>query len=519
MRIAIGQIAHETNTFCQGETEVEDFQDLGWDRGDDVVRRHRGVRSELGGMLAAAERRGIEVVPTFSTAAEPSGTISANAYSRMLDELLGGIRSALPIDAVCLSLHGAGVAAGVDDLEGDILRHVRELVGQDVPIVVTLDLHGNITPAMAELADLLLGVNFYPHVDGYERGIEAVERAVQIRNEEIRPVAHLALLPMMISASTTDLSPARDINAACWAQEKQAGVLDCTFFHGFPHTDIPRVGVSVYAAADGDPALAMEAAAAVARQLWDTRDTFLLEPIPPATAIRRALAVEGRPVVINEKADNPGGGAPGDGTHLLRVMLESNLTDACFGFVADPETARQAHEAGTGATIPIRLGGKTDDLHGTPIESEAYVKCLTDGRFNLQTPMGQGMPVDLGPCARLLIGGVDVIVSTVRTQTLDPEVFLLHGIDVTRYKIVALKSSAHFRAGFAPVAAEMIRCDTPGLVSADLTTFPYRRLQRPIWPLHRDVEPPVLSGGRGGGARGSNTQRVPGAEHGRSVQR
>ena len=489
MRLAIGQIAHETNTFCQGQTEVENFEALGWDRGEEVVRRHRGVRSELGGILTGAERLGVEVVPTISTVAEPSGTISANAYARMLDELLGEIKGSLPVDAVCLSLHGAGVAAGTDDLEGDILRHVRELVGPEIPVVVTLDLHGNITPAMAELADLLLGVNIYPHVDGYERGIEAVERAVQIRTGEIRPVAHLALLPVMISASTTDLSPARDINAACWAWEKRPGILDCTFFHGFPHTDIPRVGVSVYAAADGNPALAREAAEDVARQLWERREDFLLEPIPPAEAIRRALAVEGRPVVIIEKADNPGGGAPGDGTHLLRVMLDSNLTDACFGFIADPETARQAHEAGTGATIQIRLGGKSDDLHGRPIETEAYVKCLTDGRFKLQTPMGQGMPVELGPCARLVVGGVDVIVSSVRTQTLDPEVFLLHGIDVARYKIVALKSSAHFRAGFAPVAVEMIRCDTPGLVSGDLTTFPYRRLQRPIWPLDRDIEP------------------------------
>jgi microcystin degradation protein MlrC len=379
------------------------------------------------------------------------------------------------------------VAAGVDDLEGDLLGRVREVVGDEVPIVVTLDLHGNITPAMAERANLLLGVNFYPHVDDHERGVEAVERAGQIVRGEIRPVAHLALKPMMIPASTTDLSPAREINAACWAWEGQAGVLDCTFFHGFPHTDIPRVGVSVYAAADGDAELARRAAEDVASKIWRMRDQFLLEPIPPADALRRALRVDGRPVVINEKADNPGGGAPGDGTHLLRVMLESNLESACFGFIADPETAERAHAAGTGATIQVRLGGKSDELHGTPIEAEAYVKLLTDGRFKLTTPMGQGMPVELGRCARLVINGVDVIVSSVRTQTLDPEVFLLHGIDVTRYKIVALKSSAHFRAGFAPIAAALIRCDTPGLVSADLTTFPYRRLERPIWPLDRDM--------------------------------
>ena len=487
MRIAVGQIAHETNTFCRGETEVEAFRKLAWHRGPEVVARHRGVRTDVGGMLAAAERLGLEVVPTFAANAEPSGTISAAAYAALRDELLAGLRAAGPVDAVCLSLHGAGVAAGVDDLEGDLLGHVRALVGAKTPIVVTLDLHGNVTPAMAELADLLLGVNFYPHVDEFERGVEAVERAAQLARGELRPAAHLAQLPMMIAASTTDLSPARDVNEACWAWEARPGILDCTFFHGFPHTDTPRVGVTVYAASDDDADLARRAAEDVARTIWRLRDGFLLEPIPPAEAIRRALAVADRPVIVNEKADNPGGGAPGDGTHLLRAMLESNLSDASFGFVADPETAAQAHAAGVGQTIAVRLGGKTDDLHGAPIETDAYVKCLTDGRFALQTPMGRGMPVDLGPCARLVVGGVDVIVSSVRTQTLDPEVFLLHGIDVARCKIVALKSSAHFRAGFAPIAAEMIRCDTPGLVSADLTTFPYQQLQRPIWPLDRDV--------------------------------
>ena len=222
-------------------------------------------------------------------------------------------------------------------------------------------------------------------------------------------------------------------------------------------------------------------------KVWERRDDFRVEPVSPAEAIRRALAIDGRPVVINDGSDDPGGGAPGDGTYLLRAMLEADLSEACFGFIVDPETAAQAHEAGAGHTIAVRLGGKTDDLHGAPIETEAYVKCLTDGRFIHSTPMGRGAPANYGPCARLTISGVDVIVSSFRTQTLDQEVFLLHGIDVTRSKIVALKSSDHFRAAFRPIAAAIIGCHTRGLVSADLTTFDYRRLERPIWPLDRDL--------------------------------
>jgi microcystin degradation protein MlrC len=487
MRIAIGQVTHEANTFIPTEIEVEDFKALGWWHGEELIRHNTGVRGFLGGMIAAGERLGVELVPTFAASGGAAAAISRAAYETVRSELLTALRAVLPVDAVCLALHGAGIATGTDDIEGDILARVRALVGPDVPVVATLDLHGNLTQEMVDLADLLLGVNFYPHVDAYERGVEAIERTVQIVRGELRPTAYLAQPPMMIPSTTTEGTAAEEINEACWAWEGRPGVLDCTFFHGFGWTDLPRVGVSVYAATDGDPDLAKQAADDVAALLWARRDDFSVQPVSPAEAIRRALAVEGRPVVINDGSDDPGGGAPGDGTYLLRAMLEAQLTDACFGFIVDPETAAQAHAAGVGRTIAVRLGGKTDDLHGETIETEAYVKGLTDGRFVYSTPMGRGAPADYGPCARLIIGGVDVIVTSFRTQTLDQEIFLLHGVDVTCLKIVALKSSDHFRAAFRPLAAAIVGCHTRGLVSADLTTFDYRRLERPIWPLDRDL--------------------------------
>lgn len=489
MRFAIGQVAHETNTFCQGTTSIADFQAREWLHGQALIERHRGVRDYVGGMIAAAERLGVELAPTFAAQTEPSGTIAREAFEAMRNALTEGLRAAGPVDAVCLALHGAGIAEGVDDIEGALLAAVRDVVGPDVPVVATLDLHANMTQAMVDHADALLGVHFYPHTDSFERGTEAVELAARMARGEVRPAMALATLPMLVTGATTNLSPAREVNTICAEWEERPGIVDCTFFHGFPYTDIPHVGAAVVAIADGDRAEAERAARDVARRVWDMREAFRHEPAPAAEAIRRALAAEGRPVVINEKSDNPGGGAPGDGTHLLRAMLESNLTDACFGFIFDPETAAQAHRAGAGADIDVRLGGKTDDLHGAPIETRAYVKCLTDGRFIQQSPMGRGKQVDLGPMARLVIGGVDVLVSSVRTQTLDPEVFLLHGIDVTRYKIVALKSTQHFRAGFEPVAAHIIQADTPGLTSSDLSLFPYTRLRRPIWPLDDDARP------------------------------
>lgn len=489
-RIAVGEFAHETNTFCPTPTTIEAFKQFMWLKGEEAAKVHRGNRTYVGGMLDKAAELGITPIPTFATWAYPSGTITREAYQEILDELLSAIQAALPLDGVCLSLHGAGVAEGVDDLEAAVLAAVRELVGPEVPIVATLDLHGNVTEAMVQQADGLFGVNFYPHTDSYERGAEAMAFLDRVLKREIRPVMHVERLPMIIPTSTTDLDPAKGLNQLCWEWEQQPGILDCTLFHGFPYTDVPPVGVSVVAIADGNAALARKAAKAVAKAVWEARQAFIPKSLSPGEAIAAALALEDGPVVINDTADNPGGGAPGDGTHLLRAMLERNLQNACFGFIYDPEVVEQAGRAGVGSTISVRLGGKTDLLHGAPVEATAYVKALTDGRFKFTTPMWRGMQVDLGPSVRLQIGGVDVIVTSQRQQTMDDEVFLLHGIDVRRYKIVGLKSSSHFRAGFNHLAKAIIPADSPGATTLQVQVFPYRRIQRPLWPL--DVEASYL---------------------------
>jgi microcystin degradation protein MlrC len=260
-------------------------------------------------------------------------------------------------------------------------------------------------------------------------------------------------------------------------------VLDCNFTHGFPHTDVSVIASSVLVTTDGDPELAKRAADDIVALILATLENFR-QPLPGADeAIAQALAATALPVVVAEVSDNPGGGAPGSGTHLLRALLAADQPRTCFGFIWDPETARQAHAAGAGATISVTLGGFTDELHGSPITAEAYVKVLSDGRFRLTNPMGAGGLVDLGPMARLVIGNVDVIVGSARAQTLDDELFLLHGIDVRRMRVVALKSHQHFRGGFQQIAGTIIRADTPGFTTSNLSDLPFRNIRRPIWPL------------------------------------
>jgi microcystin degradation protein MlrC len=342
---------------------------------------------------------------------------------------------------------------------------------------------------MLRHADALLYCHEYPHVDGFYRGVEAVALAARIVAGEARPVMHLAPLPMLLPPATTIAGPARAINARCFAWEARPGMIDCAFVHGFPHTDVPIVGAAVLATADGDAALARTAAQAVADEVWAMREPFRQDLPDAAEAVRLALAADNLPAIIAEASDNPGGGAPGDGTHLLRALLAADVAGTCFGFITDPQVAAQAHAAGEGATIPVRLGGKTDALHGAPIAASAVVRTLSDGRFRYTTPMGAGRQEDLGAMARLGIGNVDVLVSSVRRQTFDDEVFRLHGIDVRQQLIVALKSQQHFRAGFARVGGTIIRCDPPGLTTSNLAQLPYRRIPRPLWPLD-DVSRP-----------------------------
>jgi microcystin degradation protein MlrC len=484
LRIALGGISHETNTYADSVTGPTGLERFVIRRGDRMLHA-RGTATFLAGFLDGCDEIGAEPVPTLWAWAGPSGTVTADAFAALRDELLERLAAALPVDAVALELHGAGVVEGIDDLEGHLGTEVRRLVGPDVPIVAALDLHANITDQMAETFDAFFGNHLYPHTDGRERGYEAVTAVPNIRTGAWNPVIGVEHLPMLLPAAATDPGePAAEMNELCRAIEARPGVIDCTVFHGFPYVDVPHVGVHVVVTTDDDRALAAACAHEVGTWIWDQRERFRKEAHSPDTAVltARTLVDAGtRPVVINETCDNPGGGSPGDGTHLLRAMLDADLHDAAFGFVSDPEVAEQAHRAGVGARLDLRLGGKHGDLHGSPIERSAVVRTLTDGRITLRHMM-QGVPLDLGPSARLLCDGVDVIVTSRPFQTLDAEIFLLHGIDVTRCSVVGLKSSQHFRAGFGQLAGAILTADAPGLTTNRVETFEHSRAGRPLWP-------------------------------------
>jgi microcystin degradation protein MlrC len=481
-RVAIGGFVHETNQYVATPTTLEQFE---VSRGDAIFDSRMSTgRTFLGGMLTAVREFGATPIGTVHAIAQPWGTIDAAAYIQLKGELLDALGAARPVDAVALDLHGAAIAEGCDDVEADLCWAVRELVGPDVVIAVTHDLHGHITQTQADAVDVLFPVHEYPHDDMYERGVEAIEWIGRRLAGAPRPAIHVERLPLLLMMTTTYRGAGRKVRDLCQALEQRPGAVDVAFVHGFPYCDIPLVGAHVIATvegtADAAAALAREAAAAI----WELRaELAAQENHPqPATAVRVALAESRTPVVINETSDNPGCGAPGDGTQLLQALLDARPSGAVFCGIRDGDVVSRAQAAGPGATIDVSLGAKTDSLHGAPIAARAYVRSLTDGETVLEAATG-GWRYPLGPTALLVIDGVEVIVFTRNVQTLDQTPLLLHGIDPAARRLIALKSSHAFRSGFEQLAGAIITTNPPGLSTVTLEALPRSRSPRPLFPL------------------------------------
>ncbi len=490
MRIAVAKFVHETSSFSNVPTTKESFQLRTWHFGEDLRRIYKGVNEYVAGMFDVAEQQNVEAVPIFGANTCPSGPITHECYQEAKKNIVEGIREQGPFDGICLSLHGSGLSVDTVDVEGDILQAVREVVGYKIPIFVSLDLHANISPAMIQCATGMVTLKCYPHTDMYEVGAKTMRLLIQTLRHEIQPVMVVKRLPMMMSFanSSTQEYPAKNIKELCEQMETRPQVLECAFSHGFPYADSPFVATYSIVLVDKDEALAQNIAQELSEYVWSVKDTFFKELPQPEEGIAQAMQIEGGPVCINETSDNPGGGTPGDGTYLLKALLDANVPKSVFGFMCDPQVVQQAVQAGVGAVIDVDLGGKKDHFHGDTLHiKDVYVKAITDGRFTIVSTMMHGQHVNLGTCVRLTKGNVDIIVSTFAQQTFDNQVFLLHGVDIATYKLVCLKSSQHFKAYFSQHAKAIIPVDPPGLSTGRLERFTYHKLARPLYPFDKDV--------------------------------
>ncbi len=483
-RIAIGGISHETNQYVTAQTGREPFFVV---RGAELVRLAAGLQTYIGGLVDQTVESGWEPVGLLYAQAPPSGPIEHAAYEELRSGLLQELRRALPVQGVLLELHGAGATTATDDLEGDLCSAVRQVVGPAVPVVVVHDLHGNLTQAEVSAVDMLFAVHHYPHDDAYERGREAAAALGEVLAGRWEPTAHLERLPMLLPPTTTYSGVGARVLEMCRKAEETAGVLDCVFMHGFPFTDNPHVGSQVVVTTHRDPGLARTVARRVAAEIWDMREDFLTASLDATEAVEAAYRVPRGPVVVNETSDNPGGGAPGDGTHLLRALLARPGRRTVFSSVNDPDVAALAHAAGVGASLTTLLGGKTDGLHGSPLAVDAVVTALSDGKGAFESPAACGVPFDLGASAALRVGHVDVVVTSRAVQTIDQVPMRMHGLDALGYDIIAVKSSGHFRSAFEQVGTAIVTADPPGLTTTRLSHLPRHRSPEPLWPLDRSV--------------------------------
>ena len=500
MRIACGGIQHETNTFASQPTTLADFQrdsqcGADFSGGEVIERLYTNTGTIQGGFLQAAADEGIELVLLLSAHAQPAGLVEREAYQRMMDLLLERLQAAGSIDGVALDLHGAMATEDHEDAEGEIIAAVRQQIGPQIPLVVTLDLHANITRRMAEQADCLIGFDTYPHVDMRERGDEAIHVLASMVRQEIKPTQSYRQLPLltMPPMQCTLREPMQSLVSELHALEQREGVVTATLAMGFPFADIRDAGASVLVTTHNDPGLADQLADQLAGQLWELRDQLQpqLTSIEDAMRFSREQAQE--LVIFADGSDNPGGGAPCDGTVALRALVENDFQNAVVGVLYDPETVELAHRTGVGMEAEFVVGGKTDDRHGEPVRIHGYVRTLSDGKYTFHGPMRQGCPGDFGRMAVLQVGGVQIVLASRRMQLLDAEMLRVVGITPERCRLLVVKSAVHFRADLGPMASYIFDADTPGIHRPDFADFQYHAVRRPIYPLDAQVSFPSSS--------------------------
>ena len=478
MRVFSGTLATETNTFGPMPTGLASFKD----RAYYPAGQHPDRLTMFSGPLWAARIRGKELGwdlhEGLVAASQPNGTTTREAYESLRDELLADLKKAMPVDMVLLGLHGAMVADGYDDCEGDLLVRVRDLVGPSVVIGAELDPHNHLTPEMVGAANLLIAFKEYPHTDILERGLELVDLCAAAVEGRIQPVASVVDCNMIVLMHTTR-EPARSFVDKVSSLEGQDGILSISVTHGFPWGDVPAMGTKMLVYSDGDASKAHLYANQLAQELVGLREQLNVSYPDIPSALDQALA-NNEPVILADGADNPGGGAAGDSTFILEEIFKRGLKDVAIGPIWDPVAVRIAFEAGIGANLHLRVGGKIGPLSGQPLDVKCTVKALK--RDLVMTALANST-MAMGDSALIDVNGVEIVLVTIRAQAVNTDLFTQLDCDLGSKRLIVVKSSQHFYESFTKVTPHVIYVGAPGAVSQDYKTLPFQKIQRPKWPI------------------------------------
>lgn len=488
MRLFAASLCTETNTFSPLPTSLEAYKEgLFLRPGELPLDVPFNSTAPLGIARRRAAAEGFTLVEGSCFGAEPAGTTNRSDYELMRDEILGQLKAAQPLQGVLLSLHGAMVAHGYDDVEGDILERVRALVGPNCVIGVTLDPHCHLTVMRVKLADVIVLYKEYPHIDGIDCAEDMLDIVLKVLRGQVNPVMSLYDCRQIQSYPTT-LPPMRDFVDRIKAMEGKEGVLSISIGHGFSYADVPELGTRVPVVMDKEKKRGDVLATRIGEELVSLRGKTAPRYYAVEEGIHAAIEFNDAPVVIADPADNAGGGAPSDNTTILSHLIERQVESAALGPLWDPIAVRLCFDAGEGVELPLRFGGKIGPMSGAPIDAMVTVVGLKRDCWQKYGP--KLWP--LGDCAAVRVGGVDVVLTTHRTQAFGPELFRNVGINPLAKKIIVVKSTQHFMGGYGPIAKKVIFVESGGALSLDCSKIPYTRVQRPLWPLDEKTSPGLI---------------------------
>ncbi len=498
-KIAVGSIFTECNHLGGDPTDLACFERYELRRGNEGVTQKTGT---VGGMLSVLGERQVHVVPLIFASACPGGPLTAECYRQLKRELLERLQVAGSIDGVLLALHGAASAADVGDLEGDLLQSVRAIVGPELPVVATLDLHAHVTGQMVHAVDALIAMETYPHKDAFSTGERGAVMLLDILACKCRPTMALAKVPVLVGGvrgNTEGEGPFADVMRFAKNYEREGHVLSASVFLVHPYLDLPEMGGGGLVITDNDMPRAVTVAVEIARRYWERR--FDLDPpsFSPMAAILRGLEIEGGPVLLVETADCCGGGAAGDSVLTLQALLTLASHATALVPVVDPEAAASCHQSGVGCEVSLKLGHKLDPRWGEPLSLTGQVAKLSDGQFCYTGGIWEGQTGYMGSSAVLKIGGIQVLITSHSTYDWADEQFRALGLDPFAVKFVVVKNPMNHRLAYAGKYREAILLDTPGPTPAGLHHVKYRHLARPYYPADRDIpsmEPSVWTRAR-----------------------
>lgn len=488
-RVAIIEFINESNTFTVMRTEMKDFHASHFFKGSEIPTNFRGTGSEVGGAIDVAEARGWTPVYITAAHAEPGGIVTEEARAEITGECLRRLVEGGPYDGVFVALHGAMVTETDQDGDCQFLREIRAVVGREIPLAITLDLHANIFDELADLADIAVSFRTYPHIDMRDVGVEACTLLHDAMAGAITPriaIRRPAVLVGCDDGRTTENGPMCRLLESAAREMEAPGVLNVAINAGFTDADVWASGPSVlvtYDAGAQDPAIL--AAQRICDEIWSARHLWE-KPVGLAECIARigSAPQTGKPIVIADYSDNPGSGAYSDCTALVSGLLDAGVVNAAAGALFDPEAVAELAGQGVGAVVTLAIGGKIDpSVGGGPLRVTGRVMAISDGRFRFEGPMFTGLPGSTGRSVCLRVEGMDIMIVSDRMQMLDRNIFRVVGIEPTEKSVLAVKSMQHFKGAFAPIASQVIVTDAGGLCSPDVTARNYARLRRPVFPL------------------------------------